>query len=125
MAETPSLTTRTIEERGVTLRWEEWTPAKVINADGHDCTPERPDPPQLLRSGNVFVPMADLEALAEQGPWDSQFGTALLLDYPTKLAVTAIGWAEAETGGSVHGTDALRRWMNNTGDYDFDMEDSP
>jgi hypothetical protein len=119
---TPQIVTRSVPQRGVWLPWEEWTPAKVRNADGLDLTPERPDPPQMTGSGEVFVSMADLEAVAEQGRWDSNFGTALALgNHCAALALVAAGWAVRETGGGLYGTDALRAWMNATGGYDFEM----
>lgn len=123
-ANAPTLTTRIVEQRGVMLPWERWTPPKVYDTQGVDCTPERPDPPQLLNSGEVFVPLSTLEEVACQGRWDSQYGSALVLTATKKYALVAAGWAREETRGGIHGTDALRQWLNQNCDCDFELTEA-
>lgn len=104
------LGTRVVEQKGITLPWERWSPRAVFR-DGVNLTPERPDPPVLQDSGEVFVPLDTLYELAEQGIWDSQFGSAFLLGAYEGLALEAAGLAERETKGGYHRTDKLVEWL--------------
>jgi hypothetical protein len=97
---------RTIEQRGITLPWERWSPTPVFR-DGVNLTPDRPNPPERTDSGEVFVPVETLYELAEQDMWDSQFGKVLLLGTYEGLALEAAGLAVRETRGGYHRTDAL------------------
>lgn len=108
------IVTKTVEVKGVNLPWEMWTPNPVFK-DGVNLTPERPNPPELLKSGDVFISEDTLYELESQGRWDSQFGSALLLDPYKGLALEAKGWAERETRGGYHGTEKLKKWMRKKG----------
>lgn len=126
MTPNPTPTCRTASERGVFLPWVEISQPKIYDKAGTDLTPRRPNRPEVLASGEVFVAIADLLALAEQSQGDSLFGPSLLVnDRRVATALTAAGWARAETRGGYSGTDALRRWLNENGPYDFSMTDLP
>lgn len=65
-------------------------------------------------TGTVFVDQDTLMNLADQGVWDSQFGSVLLLDMLEGIALEQAGLAQQETRGGYHGTEKLkellRRW---------------
>ena len=106
------VTTRTVEQRGIWLPWERWSVPPVFGRDGTNLTPERPNPPVLEDSGDVFVPVDTLYELAEQDTWDSQFGKVLLLDAHEGLALVAAGFAVHETRGGYHRTEKLTGWID-------------
>jgi len=108
---TPTVTSRTIVEDGIVLPWERWTVPPVILADGRNVTPDRPNPPVLQETGEVFIPLNLLYELGEQDQWTSAFGNAFLLGPHEGLALEAAGFAVRETKGGYHRTDALVAWL--------------
>jgi hypothetical protein len=57
--------------------------------------------------GEVFISRQDLETLAEQGVWDSQFGQVLLLGPCEGLALEQAELAVLETKGGYHRSEKL------------------
>lgn len=57
--------------------------------------------------GEVFIPRGDLEQLAEQDVWDSQFGQVLLLGPCEGLALEQAELAVRETKGGYHRSEKL------------------
>lgn len=86
--------TRTVTERGITLPWTRETGGMLKPDGGRE--------PKRTERGEVFVTLYTLEEVAEQGPWDSQGGDVLLLDFPEGLALEQAGLAVRETRGGYH-----------------------
>lgn len=119
----PRISTKAVEVKGVILPWER------VERYGPSTTAwgvyiDKPPKGTVLDSGEVFVPLSDLYELAEQRRWDSSFGSSFsLTSYLAKLAVVKAGWAVEETRGGIHGTDALRTWLNTETGNDFELEE--
>lgn len=102
--------TRTVEQRGIELPWqrvERYGP--YTTAEGK--TVDKPPKGTVLEEGTVFIPLSTLEELSEQDVWDSQFGSAFLLDYHEGLALKAVGLAAEETRGGFHRTEKLLEFL--------------
>lgn len=125
------VTSETRVVHGIRLPWQRIE--KTGPMTGHNGVVFYADAPPkgtVLESGEVFVPFEVLEELAEQGEWDSQFGSAFLLGVHEGLALEQVGFAVQETRGGYHRTDALVEFLNNRyasadgpgdlGDYDTD-----
>lgn len=99
--------------KGIYVPWQKVERQGPIEMnDGRIWGKDREPKGTVLGEGMVFVPFDTLYALYEQGHWDSQFGSALILNDPKEaLALEALGFAEEETRGGYHGTDKLRDWM--------------
>ena len=110
----PAIVEETRVVRGIRLPWQR------VERDGPRTLPDgtifgsdRPTKGTVLESGEVFIPLADLQELAEQDQWDSQFGMTFLLGTYEGYALTAAGLAEQETRGGYHRTDALLDFLDN------------
>lgn len=75
--------------------------------------PEDAELYEWLRGERVFVTAVTLEELANQGEFESQFGSALLLGPAEGLALVAAGLAVQETRGGYHGTGLVRTLLDN------------
>lgn len=111
---TIEITSRPVEEKGVVLPWErrERYGSEMVYPNGHaregeQIYPERQPTGTVIESGEVFIPMRTLHAIAEQDVWDSQFGGALLLGYHEGMALEKAGLAVQETKGGYHRSEAL------------------
>ena len=97
---------RVVTETGITLPYRKRKYEPFV--------PGRPPAGKVFEEGVVFVGYDFLEALSEQGTWDSQFGNVLLChDDRIEAALEAIGFLVKETKGGVHGTDELKAWLDN------------
>jgi hypothetical protein len=66
--------------------------------------------------GVVFVPLSLLHEIAEQGEWDSQFGSVLLIhDRHQELALEQAGLGVKETKGGFHRSPTLEPFMEKRG----------
>lgn len=102
--------TRTIE--GIKVPWQRVERSgPLTKADGSVHFEDRAPKGTVLESGEVFIPLSQLEELSEQGQWDSQFGEAFLLGAYEGYALEALGYAEQETRGGYHGTEALAAFL--------------
>ena len=109
----PQVVSETRVIRGIRLPWQRVERTGPIpTADGRVMHADHAPKGTVLDSGEVFIPLETLEELAEQGQWDSQFGSAYLLGTHEGLALEAAGLAERETRGGYHRTDALRAFLD-------------
>lgn len=104
--------TKTVEVKGIELRWERverYGPNTMLIATAE--SQRRPPKGTVLESGTVFIPLSTLEEVAEQDVYDSAFGRVLLLGYYEGLALEAAGLAARETKGGYHRTDKLMEFL--------------
>lgn len=107
----PQIATETRIIYGVRLPWqrvEKYGP----NQDPSGAWSDHPPKGTVLDSGEVFVSLSTLEELAEQDEWDSQFGSAFLLDLHQGLALEAAGLAVSETRGGYHRSESLQQFID-------------
>lgn len=103
--------TRTIEQKGIVLPWKRVEHHGPQEINGRRFFEDRPPKGTVLERGTVFIPETTLYELAEQGTYDSQFGSAFLLGVHEGYALAEAGLAVQETKGGYHGTDKLRRLL--------------
>jgi len=61
----------------------------------------------------VWFPVSLLEELSEQGPWDSQFGSAFIAaSRDQERVLLARGLAEKETRGGLHAGPAMAKFWD-------------
>lgn len=110
--DTLTWSTRTVQEKGLWLPWERVERYGPQRINGKTLFEDRPPKGTVLESGTVFVTESTLYEVAEQGTYDSQFGSALLLGPYEGPALVKAGLAVEETRGGYHGTDKLRRLLD-------------
>jgi hypothetical protein len=107
---------RTVEEKGIVLPWVRYEPTGPIRLpNGEMAMTERLPKGSRIEHGEVFIPMSTIYELAEQDIWDSQFGSAFLLDQHEGYALEQAGLAARETRGGFHRTDKLLAWLEEEG----------
>ena len=88
----------------------------MSNTSSNTPLPSRIEIRQITQDGvtidGVWIPHAFLEELAEQGVYDSQFGSSLGADRDVIRVLEARGLLERETRGGVHRGPALAEWMD-------------
>lgn len=81
-------------------------------------------PVERVEEGTVFVSWATVQELADQQPFDSEFGGALLLDLYEGLALEQAGFAVQETRGGYHGTKKTKK-LNKHLSATYESADDP